>query len=104
MEVLHADLRFRRLVVSALIATVGLGGLALWALRAWLTGAAGAPPTASQLLVAFISVAVTSVLTLAALSAYLWRYGARARSASQFPPPGAKVIRDTPVLRGAAAS
>src|SRR5262245_26611334 len=101
MELLHADSRFRRLVMFALIVTVGLGGLALGALQAWLTGATGSPPTASQLLVVFICVLVTSVVALAILSVYLWRYGARARSASQFPPPGAKVIRDTPVLRGA---
>jgi hypothetical protein len=40
---------------------------------------------------------------LFAFAAYLWLLGARVLRASQFPPEGYRVIRDTPVVSGRAA-
>lgn len=40
---------------------------------------------------------------LVALAVYLWSLGARVLRAGQFPPPGYRVIRDTPVVGGQAA-
>ena len=40
---------------------------------------------------------------IAALGAYLWRGASRVRRAQRWPPPGARTLRDTPVLTGAAA-
>ena len=38
------------------------------------------------------------------LAVYVWRFGNRIRTAMQFPPPRARVIRDTIVVRGSAAA
>jgi hypothetical protein len=43
------------------------------------------------------------VLPVWAFNIYLWRLGSRIVVTGQFPPPGMKVLRDTPVLRDAAA-
>jgi hypothetical protein len=40
---------------------------------------------------------------LLALALYFWRWGGAIVRAGRFPPPGAEVVRDTPVRRGAAA-
>jgi hypothetical protein len=38
-----------------------------------------------------------------AFAAYLWLLGKRVLRAQQFPPPGFRVVRDTPVMGGPAA-
>lgn len=104
MEIQRADQRLRRTAMVVVVAAAALGGVALWALQRWLDGvAAGSRGAGSLLALVFGATVGVNVLALAALGAYLWRYGARVRAASQFPPPGARVIRDTPVLRGSAA-
>jgi len=40
---------------------------------------------------------------LAEVAAYLWLLGRKVLSAREFPPPGQRVIRDTPVVTGEAA-
>ncbi|HEY7558727.1 MAG TPA: hypothetical protein VIH18_28385 [Candidatus Binatia bacterium] len=40
---------------------------------------------------------------LVAFAVYLWSLGAKVLRANQFPPPGYRVIRDTPVVGGQAA-
>jgi len=40
---------------------------------------------------------------LLALAVYLWSVGAKVLRAGQFPPPGYRVMRDTPVIDGQAA-
>ena len=40
---------------------------------------------------------------LVAFAVYLWSLGARVLRARQFPPPGYRVIRDTPIVGGPAA-
>ena len=46
---------------------------------------------------------LASVVPMLFLSAYLWRLGARIVHSGVFPPPGMRVVRDTPVLLGGAA-
>jgi len=104
MELLRADPRLRRAAIAIVIAIAAAGGIALWALQRRLDGIHDpSPASMAQLLTAFVCLIGASVLMLAALGAYLWRCGKRVRAASLFPPPGAKVFRDTAVLRGAAA-
>ena len=53
-------------------------------------------------LVFLVSVAVLSA-PLVAFAVYLWSLGAKVLRVEQFPPPGYRVIRDTPVIGGQAA-
>ena len=105
MEIQRADPRFRRLAGLSCVALVVVGAIALWAVQSWLAGLAQAAPSAArhQLLAAFASVIGASCAMLLALGIYLWRKGGQVRGAAQFPPPGMHMLRDTPVLRGAAA-
>ena len=50
----------------------------------------------------FLSAAVLSA-PLVAFAVYLWSLGAKVLRVRQFPPPGYRVIRDTPVISGQAA-
>ena len=50
----------------------------------------------------FLSAVVLSA-PLVAFAVYLWSLGAKVLRARQFPPPGYRVIRDTPVIGGQAA-
>jgi hypothetical protein len=94
----------RRTTVVIVVAAAAFGGIALWATRWWLDGIIQpSPASKSQLPIAFIWLVGVTVLMLVALGAYLFHYGRRVCAASLFPPPGAKLVRDTPVLRGAAA-
>jgi hypothetical protein len=93
------------LVAWALRFVVGgtvLGGAAIAlfvrdraALLAWV--AADPQPRARLLLGA---VGVVAVVPLLAFAAYVWRIGARTLEAGQFPPPGVRVVRDTPIVTG----
>ena len=38
-----------------------------------------------------------------ALALYLWRFGSRVVTSGRFPPPGARLMQDTPVVAGDAA-
>jgi len=94
----------RRSTVAIVVASAAFGGIALWAMRRWLDGMSQPSPASKpQLLTAFVWLIGVTVLLLVALGAYLFHYGRRVCAASLFPPPGAKLVRDTPVLRGAAA-
>ncbi len=51
----------------------------------------------------FLLVAALVLAPLLTLAGYLWSLGARVLRAEEFPPPGYRVIRDTPVITGEAA-
>jgi len=105
MELQHADPRLCRLVALSCTALVLVGAFALWAFESWLAGVAQAEPSVAQhqLLAAFAWLMGATLVMLLALSVFLWHVGARVRAAAQYPPPGMRVLRDTVVLRGAAA-
>ncbi len=101
-EVQRADpaTRTRALVAIALIAV--LGWAAYFALQDWLARLAGAEPAhmRESLERALVWGSWGAMLPVTVLAGWLWQYGARVGRAGRFPAPGAKVVRDTPVLHG----
>lgn len=70
-------------------------------LRDWLLSEPGAIANRVKL-VSFLTAVVLSAPVLA-FSVYAWRLGARVLRAREFPPPGYRLVRDTPVIVGQAA-
>lgn len=95
--------RRRALIVAGAIAV--LGWAAFFALQNWIAGLEGAEPThmRASLERALVWGSWATMLPVVALAGWLWLYGARVGRAGRFPAPGAKVVRDTPVLLGDAA-
>jgi hypothetical protein len=56
-----------------------------------------------RLRLVFLVTGVLLSVPLVTFAIYLWALGARVLRAQQFPPPGYRVIRDTPVVEGQAA-
>ncbi len=59
-------------------------------------------PTRSRLLAGVL--AVLTAVPAAGMSVYLWRLGGRTLQANRYPPPGLRVVRDTPVAVGETAA
>ena len=70
-------------------------------LRDWILADPGTAPDRIKA-VLFLLAALLSV-PLLAFAVYLWALGARVIRAREFPPPGLRLIRDTPVITGEAA-
>jgi hypothetical protein len=107
-QVRKADPAARRAAVWTCVAGAIAGGLLLAdlqqyrpALIEWL--AADRAETAARLQLLFGALAVLLAAPLLGLAAWLWSLGGRAIRAAEFPPPGMRVIRDTPVVCGDAA-
>lgn len=101
-EVRRADPSLVRQMFLLLVAgaVVGGAGITLFeryrdALLAWV--AADPQPRARLVLGA---VAAAAVGPLLACATYAWRVGVRTVHAEEFPPPGIRVVRDTPVVTG----
>jgi hypothetical protein len=105
MEIQRADPQLRRIAGLVFVALVVAGSVVLLALQSWLSGVAQAAPSTArtQLLIAFGGLVAISCVTLLAFAVCFWRTAGQVLATQQFPPPGMRVIRDTPVLRGAAA-
>jgi hypothetical protein len=105
VDVQRADPRLRVLALLVLVAAVAAGVAAIALFQDWLADVAQRAPADARrsLRWAFTAVSGAACVALLALGRYAWRSGARVRSAARFPPPGAHVLRDTPVLRGTAA-
>jgi len=102
----HPDARRHAVLLLSVAAVVG--ALLILAferyripLRDWIL----AEPRESAQRVQFIFLLVAALLLvpLLTLAAYLWSLGAKVLRAREFPPPGHRVIRDTPVIVGEAA-
>jgi hypothetical protein len=91
----------RRALIGAGVIAV-LGWAAYFALQDWLAHIRGPDPARVReaLEDALIWGSWAASLPVAAFAAWLWRLGVRVARAERYPPPGAKVIRDTPVLHG----
>src|SRR5262245_55423779 len=108
VEIRRADPAARRqtvllVVLGALAATLLFVGFEHYRipLRDWVLSEP--EKLAHRLKLVFLaSVAVLSA-PLVAFAVYLWSLGAKVLRAEQFPPPGYRVIRDTPVIGGRAA-
>lgn len=100
-----ADPGARRRALAAVVAIAIAGVFAYFILEDWLADLQASPPAQAREEVtnalAWGSWAVA--LPVIALGAQLWRWGRRARQSERFPPPGARLARDTPIRTGAAA-
>jgi hypothetical protein len=104
-EIQLADPVARRRAFVILVAIAAIGWAAFFVLQEWLAGLRGGNPaeTRRALEKAMIWGSWAVCLPVAALAVWLWLEGGRVHRAGRFPPPGAKAIRDTPVLHGDAA-
>lgn len=105
-EILRADPRLRRQTLLALGIGAILGGIVLIAFQHWLAGISALP--GNDLLIArlwrMIGIALTGcAICLGLLAWYAMHKAARIRAARQWPHPGTRVLRDTPIRRGEAA-
>jgi hypothetical protein len=105
-ELRQADPRARRTALVIVGAGILVGVLLLVAadsarptFEAWVNADL---PTRSRLVAAALILLMTGPAI--AMSVYLWRLGTRAVRSQQFPPPGLRVARDTPVVTGDAAA
>ncbi len=108
-EIRRADpaARRRALLLTLLAALAGTVLIASFGrydtpLREWLLSEPEQFVSRALLVFSLLSAAVMA--PLAAFSIYLWSFGAKVLREQEFPPPGYRVIRDTPVLRGHAAA
>ena len=104
---LRADPSLRRLTTVVLGIAAILALIAVVLFQQWLTGIGDIPGT--DLLIArlrrMIGVALTaSAVCLALLAWYAAHNASRIKVLEQWPLPGTRVIRDTPVRRGEAAN
>src|SRR5206468_3369874 len=106
MNVRKADARFRRFVFGLFAAAVCVGGL-LVALfdryQAPLANWIVAGRASGRIELVFFGFAVLLVAPLLAMATYLSVVGRRILRSGEYPPPGARVIRDTPILGGSEA-
>jgi hypothetical protein len=62
-----------------------------------------ADPSGHRMQLVLLSLAFLGSVPLVGFAVYLWSLGSRTVQAQQFPPPGQRVLRDTPVVTGQAA-
>ena len=105
-DILRADTGLRRLTFIALGVALMAAIAAVFLFQQWLNGIATVPGT--DLLIMrlrrLIGLALTgSAICLALLAWYSAHKASKVRLIQQWPLPGVRVIRDTPIRRGAAA-
>lgn len=104
-EVRKADPAARRQAILAIVLGTAVGGLLIAGFehfrepfREWLMSEPA--ETARRAKLAIYASAVVLCVPVIVFAIYLWRLGAKVLRAQQFPPPGFRVIRDTPVVGG----
>ncbi len=105
-EILHADTRLRRTTIVVLAVAALLLAIAVVAFHRWFSAASETAdiPTLILHVRAMTGLALlASAMCLAALAWHSARSARRTRASGQWPPLGARVVRDTPILRGDAA-
>ncbi|MGH7388893.1 MAG: hypothetical protein ACREM3_05475 [Candidatus Rokuibacteriota bacterium] len=107
-DVRRADHAARRRAVLLLVVAALVGALLIVAferyripLRDWILAEPGA--SAPRVKLVFLLLAALLLAPLLAFAAYLWSLGGKVLRAREFPLPGQRVVRDTPVVTGAAA-
>jgi len=109
MEIMKADPEARKQALLFIIAMAILGGCAIFgvtqyldSINEWLLSDPRA--YAGRLRIIFLGMAVFLSLPICGLSIWLWRLGADILAGERFPPAGWRIISDTPILKGPAAS
>ena len=105
-DMLRADPRLRRQTLLALALAAILAVVAVLLFHDWLSGIAAIPGTDLLILRLrrLIGIGMTgSALCLAVLAWYSARKAAKVKIFQQWPLPGVRVLRDTPIRRGLAA-
>lgn len=104
----RADPSARRQAVLLVVLGAVVGALLILgfehyrtSLRDWLLSDPG--ELGHRVKLVFLLTAALLSAPLVAFAAYLWSLGAKVVRAGEFPPPGYRVIRDTPVIAGPAA-
>jgi hypothetical protein len=107
-EIRKADPRARRQAAWLLIAGTLVGVLLILgfgrysrSLRTWIKADPAA--AADRLTLALVGLSIVLSAPAIAFAVYLWALGGRVLRAEEFPPPGYRVIRDTPVVGGQGA-
>ncbi|MEZ5463105.1 hypothetical protein [Dokdonella sp.] len=105
-DMLRADARLRRQTLIALGLASAVAVVALFFFQRWLSGIGAIPGTDLQILRLrqMIGIGLTgSAICLALLAWYAVHQASRVKATGQWPTPGTRVIRDTPIRRGNAA-
>ena len=107
-EVQKADPAARRQAVLVIIFGTAVGALLIAGFEhfrepflEWLSSEPAETVRRAKLAI-YVSVFFLTAPAIA-FAIYFWKFGARVLRAQQFPPPGFRVIRDTPVVRGRGA-
>jgi hypothetical protein len=107
-EIQKADPDARRQAILVIVLGAALGGLLISgfenfreAFGEWLASEPAETARRAKLAIT-LSVFVLSAPAIVA-AIYFWLLGSKVLRAQQFPPPGFRVIRDTPIVRGPAA-
>lgn len=107
-EVQKADPAARRKAVLVIVFATAAGALLIAGFehfhepfREWLSSEPAETARRARLAI-YVSTFILSAPVIA-FAIYLWLLGARVLRAQQFPPPGFRVIRDTPVVGGRGA-
>lgn len=105
MRALPADPRFRLQAAGVLAVAVVAAAAIGWWFADWLDATRQLHPASAQarLLEAFRWAAGAFAVSILVLAAVLWHTAARTVGAGEYPPPGTRVLRATPVLEGEAA-
>ena len=105
MEIQKADPDLRRQALLLIVFAAAVGGLLIAGFedfrepfREWLSSEPA--ETAHRARLALYVSAIILSGPVIAFAIYLWRFGAKVLRAQRFPPPGYRVIRDTPVAGG----
>lgn len=106
IETQRGDRRLRLVAAVAVVCAGVAGVLVHFALQRWIGDLDGLPPAEAlgRALSAFAWGVATACGSIVWLAGWLWHSGSRTVRTARFPPPGMRVIRDTPVLRGEAAA
>ena len=107
-DIQRADPSARRHAMTVLLVATPIGLLLIWLfqsrlpeLERWLTEDAAA--TAMRLRLLALAVGGVAAVPTLIFAAKFWRQGELILVAGQFPPPGMRVVRDTPIVRGSHA-
>jgi hypothetical protein len=104
----RSDPTVRRQVAVFLVVVTCVGALLIMGferyripLRDWVLADLG--PSAHRLKLVLVLLTALLLAPLLAVAAYLWSLAGKVIRARAFPPPGLRLIRDTPVITGASA-